>query len=242
MAYPLSYLKKYYQLKQQIEQYSERDRISILVIALSFLLALWFFAVFYPQKNAINAINQKIEGVKVQTESVRQKEVIINSMLSSPDTDKLIIHYGELAKKRTALESKFLSYSKRYINSRDLAKLLHDMLEQTFGVTIVDFSTVTPPPVPPVQPVTPQAPVDQTTAQSTPVALVYEPIHYRLVLRGTYFSIMNYLKRLESLEWRLYWDKFDYSVTNYPEGNVAIDFYTLKPPSAAKSVQQGVSQ
>ena len=236
----MSYIKKYYQIKKQIDHLSDRDRISLLAITLCVLFALWFLVLYLPQTNSIQAVNLKIEGIEIQTATIKQKELLIQSLVSSPDTGKLISHFKQLTQERSNLEKQFSRYSKRYISRRDLAKLLHEMLQQTFGVVIADFATVPQPMVPP--PAQPTSTEIAATAQPVTVPLTLEPIHYRLVLRGQYFSIMNYLKRLEGMSWRLYWDKLDYSVTEYPEGVAAIEFYTLKPQNTVNSTQRGVNQ
>ena len=51
---------------------------------------------------------------------------------------------------------------------------------------------------------------------------------YTLTLKGNYFSILNFLKRLEQLKWQLYWDRLQYQVDNYPEATVTVEFYTLR--------------
>ena len=240
MNHSISYLKKYYQIKLRIEQLSERDRVSALVIALSVLFGLWFLAIYHPQKNSIGAINQQIQEVEIQTSVIRQKQSAIQTLLGSADTEKLILLLKELTSEMSDIDNKFSRYRQRYISSRDLGKLLHDMLDQTFGVTIVDFATVVQINPPQTQPITPKTPPAQAT--TVKVSPTLENIYYRLVLRGQYFSIMNYLKRLEGLGWGLYWDKFDYSVKNYPDGIAVIEFYTIKPKANSNIAQQGGSQ
>ncbi|WP_075185703.1 hypothetical protein [Teredinibacter haidensis] len=49
----------------------------------------------------------------------------------------------------------------------------------------------------------------------------------QITLEGGYFSVVNYLQKLESLPWKLYWDFIEYDVKQYPKATVTIEVYTL---------------
>lgn len=236
MDYSRVLFKPYYQTKLKIDRLTERDRALLLFIILATLFGFWFFIPYALQTNHLKQTGQQIAEVKAQTGALNQKKQVIEVLAMSPDTKGLMGHYQELIVKKKSLEQKALSYSRRYISSKDLANLLHDLLKQANGVQIVEFSTET-------QTVAIN-PVPESEGASKPVSqsLAVLPTHYRLVLRGGYFPIMNYLKRLEELSWRLYWDKLDYTVTHYPEGLVTLSFYTLKPGAFAPVVQPGGEQ
>lgn len=227
------YAKQLYQLKQKITHLSERDKVLLLFITVIILFTFWFLVIWEPQTNSINELNQKTEKVQGQIDALTQKKMIISILISNPNTAGIIKHFNELTTKLAKLNKEITRYNERYISSRNLAKLLHDMLKQTLGVTIDDFSTV-PPPIAPIT-TTPQTP----PAQIPVVPLSLQATHYRLIIRGTYFPIMNYLQHLEQLPWQLYWDKFDYTVTTYPEGIATVEFYTLKPQNTQLIVTPG---
>lgn len=50
---------------------------------------------------------------------------------------------------------------------------------------------------------------------------------------GNYFAVIRYLKSLENLEWKIYWDKLDYKVVAFPRARITLEVFTL-------STQQGV--
>ncbi len=49
----------------------------------------------------------------------------------------------------------------------------------------------------------------------------------KLTLSGDYFSLRDYLKQLEQLKWRFFWQTFDYQLTEYPKGKLIIEMYSL---------------
>ena len=44
---------------------------------------------------------------------------------------------------------------------------------------------------------------------------------------GSYFSVLNYLKTLEQMPIEIYWEYFNYHVTNYPEAEVVLRIHTV---------------
>ncbi|GLX77874.1 MSHA biogenesis protein MshJ [Thalassotalea insulae] len=49
----------------------------------------------------------------------------------------------------------------------------------------------------------------------------------RVTLSGDYFSLRDYLKQLEQLDWTFFWQTFDYQLTEYPKGKLVIEMYSL---------------
>lgn len=44
---------------------------------------------------------------------------------------------------------------------------------------------------------------------------------------GDYFATMQYLKTIESLKWKIFWDKFEYKVLQYPNAEITLYLHTL---------------
>ncbi len=233
MDYSLVFLKKLYQTNRDIERLSERDRALLLFIIAVVSFGLWFYVPHYFQTKSLESTQEQIRIAQAQQNTILVKKMQIESLVGTPDTEKLLTLHKELTAEVEALEQKILSYSHRYISGTDLAKLLHDMTKKTDGVKIVDLSTaaINQPDVSSTE-----KPVDP---QTTPLV---EKTYYRLVLKGGYFAILDYLRRLEELSWRLYWDKFDYVVSEYPQGVVTISFYTLKEVTSQPANKAGSNQ
>lgn len=49
----------------------------------------------------------------------------------------------------------------------------------------------------------------------------------RIEFDGDFASTLNYLKTLEGLEWKFFWDTIDYQVDEYPVSSVAITVFTI---------------
>lgn len=49
----------------------------------------------------------------------------------------------------------------------------------------------------------------------------------RVEFDGDYMSTLNYLRELESLEQKFFWDSFEYNVIEYPRARISIQVFTL---------------
>lgn len=49
----------------------------------------------------------------------------------------------------------------------------------------------------------------------------------RITVTASYPGLVDYLKRLDSLKWRIYWQMLEYKVSRYPKGELTLEVYTL---------------
>ena len=49
----------------------------------------------------------------------------------------------------------------------------------------------------------------------------------RIKLSGRYFQLRDYLRQLEQMRYRFFWQRFDYQLTEYPVSEVEIELYSL---------------
>ena len=248
MSMMSTYKKGFYQLRLYINQQSEQDRIITLSATLLIILFLWYLLLYGPMSDQLELSLQKIAELQKSSAELMQKKKIFESVLSDPNTSSLMARHQELVQQIKNIATQTRQYNHRYINQKDLYILLHDLLKQTMGVAIVDFSTIPTPIVnPPHNNQTngqeqPNTEATQNSASTSSQRDMITPSHYRLVIKGTYFPIMNYLHRLEQLRWNLYWDKFDYVVQTYPDAIATIEFFTLRPETKKPGASLGGKQ
>lgn len=51
--------------------------------------------------------------------------------------------------------------------------------------------------------------------------------HLSLQVDGGYFAVLDYLRRLEKLPWRLFWNEMELQVQEHPRSEVRLTLYTL---------------
>ena len=224
MTYNISSMHQLYQWRQKIEKLSERERALALLMVLALLIGLWYLAVYSRQLQAKKEMDAKIITVQAQIQTSEAKRAQLLALIQVPLTAELIGQYTRLLAELKSLETNMHNYQQHSIGEKDLSKLLHDILMKTTGVSILDFTTIEN------TVHLNQKPTEPSGLKTTQVMdnnLKHK--NYRLVLKGSYFQIMLYLKRIEALNWKLYWDRFNYIVTDYPDAVATLEFYTLRP-------------
>lgn len=95
-----------------------------------------------------------------------------------------------------------------------ITTLLRSLLsEQAQGLRLVSIKNE------PVKPI-------NTDDSSTAKTLLYE--HAATIeLAGRYNDLHDYLSILEQSDWQLFWDKLDYSVSEYPESKIVLRVHTV---------------
>jgi MSHA biogenesis protein MshJ len=223
-------------LRMKIDRLSIRERIILLVMSLLVIFLSWSYLLYFPQQRWIVDMNSLTQREKEQAEALKRRQELVQNLKADTSIMKLMQKFTQLQAESREFDKQQARYSHRYIGEQELAKLLYSMLEKTGTVTIEHFATVDYTSGVPAKGIQEDGQVATVPAATTPAPVGAPPlpvqrVQYNLTLKGDYFSIMEYLRRLEQLKWELYWDKMDYRVQDYPQGEATIQFYTLKPTS-----------
>jgi len=98
-----------------------------------------------------------------------------------------------------------------------MAKLLEQILARSHGLQLVKIESL------------PRALAVEETASTnvkTLGAIVYKH-GVRIEVTGRYFDIINYLKALEALPWKVYWGQVALETEQYPTSKLTLVIYTL---------------
>lgn len=90
----------------------------------------------------------------------------------------------------------------RLISMQKANKILQDLLTTRYHLVLLQFQNVPP----------------KTGSLERDIIIK---------LQGSYFSVMNYLQAIEKLEWRVFWDRLEYNVIQYPIAEVTLQIHTF---------------
>lgn len=105
------------------------------------------------------------------------------------------------------------------VSPQEMAKLVEQMLTRNRGLELVKLENL------PAMPVGQDAP--RAGASSTPADVVVYRHGMRVEFRGRYFEIVEYLKALEGLPWKVFWGEVTLETEKYPLSKVSLVIYTL---------------
>lgn len=243
-----------------VDRLSLRERVLLLLGSCAVIWVIWNYLLYQPQKRANEKIIQETLELETATQALDQKRMSIERMIQDNTVLRLFVKYRFLQNALHRLDEQIARYEQRFIGEKELGNLLYSLLKQTPGVSIEKFSNVelsedqSPESIEPASlggVVLQTLPASAASSSSSSANATKSPAitsasnlgiptdrtQYTLKLQGDYFAILNYLQRMEQLEWQLYWDKLDYEVLNWPQAAATIEFYTLRPVDGMDDAQ-----
>ncbi len=202
-------------MKEKLQQYRERiDAMQLRERAL--LLCICLVGVYFL-----------IETVALQPtlqQQERQKEAIIDwelqldvlrertGMLSEPPADESLDLRDQLAD----LEEQLRDQLGTLLKPSQAVEVLEQVLGQEHDLKLIEVEAVS-------RPLTGLEFEGQAELAISDIGR-YE---LRLELEGSYLGTLRYLRALEALPWKFFWESVEYEVIEYPLARVTLEIYTL---------------
>jgi MSHA biogenesis protein MshJ len=130
---------------------------------------------------------------------------------------------GKLAK----IDNQLVLLTTDLISPSEMREALLKLLELEPGVSLLSFELIGAKPLLNLV-------GDQSDDETSIIAPTSEQLGLNLYkhgikikLSGKYFQLRNYLRHLEQLSWKFFWQNFKFEVKEYPQGEVNITIYSL---------------
>lgn len=131
-----------------------------------------------------------------------------------------------LRQQRESLEQELAVLTERlgeqttdFVPPEEMTELLTRLLQEQSGLELVRVVALAPQPI---------GGTAQPGARPASGGVVYRH-RFVVELRGSWASTLGYLRRVEALPWRVFWERLAYDVVEYPEANVTLEIHTLNP-------------
>ncbi len=201
-------------LMDRIDAMALRERVLVMLALLGLIALLWDILFMQPLDKArktltpqvaalrtdLSRINSSIEEVALQTEEDP------NSKLTA-DLDQNRLRIAELNRQLGGL-------TQGMIAPEEMVEVLKQVLARTAPLQLLSLRSLPP------EPLTALVPGEILPTQ------VYRH-GVELELEGSYLDVLAFLKGMEALPWRFYWDRLDLEVSAHPLVGVKITAGTL---------------
>jgi MSHA biogenesis protein MshJ len=199
-------------LARRFDALTLRERVLVSAGVLTLLFMFWEMALMQP----LDAHKARLAAELSDLQSG------IAASAEAATTDPLQLGINERASLRDqikATDAKLASTAGGLIPPQRMIGVVRDVLSRQHGLKLVSLQNLGARPLAP--------PTDGTTLESGPYV---HPVV--VVVEGSYFDVLAYLRALEALPWRFYWKTFDLSTTQYPTNRVRIELSTLSMDKA----------
>lgn len=221
-------LEKTAHLRNRFDSLTLRERVMILVLMLAILVGAWFNLLWYPQSVLQQQLKSDIEEIDSQ---VQLLDTRLGGLVRQAERDPNEQIKQELAKLKrfiAEMEGQIKGTTAALIEPREMARLLEQMLLSNDALQLVRLSTLKTEPL--IGGGEADAGADAAPAIDDPDGVAEKNIYrhaFVVEFEGSYLAVLNYLRTLENLPGRFFWDGIELTVTEYPMARVKLQLHTL---------------
>ncbi|MBR9788201.1 MAG: type 4a pilus biogenesis protein PilO [Vibrionaceae bacterium] len=200
-------------LEERFGEMSVREKVLIALCGLVTVVMLLFTLVLEPKLNQINNNEKQLNSLKQTNQKTEIDILRIQAQLKKDPNAEIDLEVSGLLAESQRLSQQLSEIIEHLITPSQMAGLLEQVLEQQTGIHLVSLQTL------------PSEPISDDKEVSQYSGYYVHPV--RMEVTGDYFSIANYLSKLEKLPASYYWRSFHYKVDKYPKATLVLEVYTL---------------
>lgn len=205
----------------RLDALSLRERgivfVAVMVVLYAIAANLLFPPLYAEQdklKKQLTAKRSQIQLFEVEIQAALAKSALDPD---APNRAKL----ADLERRLQALDRSLATVTARLVPSRDMARLVEQILARNRRLEIIRIESL---PAEPLQGVT--APVAGQKPGRGGALMAYRH-GMRIELKGGYLDLLAYLREVENLPWKMFWGEVTLQVEQYPVSRLVLHVYTL---------------
>lgn len=210
------------QWADRLDRRSLRERVLLVVVVLVVGVFCIDALFLHPRANKRRLLNEQVAGLRVTiAELDRQAEAIKVRAAEDPDRESRA-KQQQLKAELAALDERLGALTVDLVSPQEMAEVLKDLLSRQNGMRLVSLENLPPEELLPAPEKNPDG---EEPADVERINLYRHPVH--IVVSGTYLQALGYLREIETLPRKLFWDNLEITVGDYPETEISLTVYTL---------------
>ena len=223
----MSLKERWENISQSMNTRVIRERILIAVSLWLIIYLIWDFFIYGPIAENRENLTARYEAVGTEIKRLSAEEqVFVKALANDPNVAKKR-EVMRLEKELESLDAELEKLAVGLIAAEKLPEVLRDVLISNNSLTLLGMQTL---PVEKLQLSSGLKSQDEEEylVDDSPQEIVGVYKHSVSVsFEGNYFSVVEYLHKLEGLQWKIYWDYLDYKVDTFPKAKITLEVFTL---------------
>lgn len=211
---------KFGAIADRIDAMSVRERGLIFIAVMVVLYLIAYNVVFGPMRAEQRRLEQDL---RAKQEQIRAADLQIGALFSPDGKDANAANRAKieaLTQQVKELDSQMDRMTAGVVTPKEMAKLVEQMLIRNKNLELVRLEALAPTPI--------DGEVSAAPVSGPAGANVTVYRHgMRVEFKGRYFDIVEYLKALEGLQWKVFWGEVSLQSDKYPISKVSVVIYTL---------------
>ncbi|EOD6260416.1 type II secretion system protein GspM [Vibrio parahaemolyticus] len=200
-------------LEERFGDMSAREKMLVALCGFVTVVMLLFTLVLEPKLNQISNNERQLSNLKQSNQKTEIDILRVKAQLKKDPNADIDLEISNLLTESQHLSMQLSQIIEHLVTPSQMAGVLESVLEQQSGIHLVSLQTL------------PSEPITEDKEASQYSGYYVHPV--RMELTGDYFSIANYLNKLESLPASYFWCSFSYKVEEYPKAKLVLEVYTL---------------
>ncbi|HCG8623018.1 type II secretion system protein GspM [Vibrio parahaemolyticus] len=200
-------------LEERFGDMSAREKMLVALCGFVTVVMLLFTLVLEPKLNQISNNERQLSNLKQSNQKTEIDILRVKAQLKKDPNADIDLEISNLLTESQHLSMQLSQIIEHLVTPSQMAGVLESVLEQQSGIHLVSLQTL------------PSEPITEDKEASQYSGYYVHPV--RMEITGDYFSIANYLNKLESLSASYFWRSFSYKVEEYPKAKLVLEVYTL---------------
>ncbi len=210
-------MKMWLQLQARFNALSLRERILVALAITAVIFMLWNVLLLAPQHARQTALNLEMQSIQQKFDAQTQEVTVLAALSRAGFGGESAQQLAKLEKQNEELKTELSELVDGFAPADELLSVLQDVLEESSKLTILRVESLPP------EELKFSVPGSSGVIETSGV-LKHTVV---LTLESNYQALYRYLRALEELPWRFYWDSLSYTVSGYPLGLIELRVSTL---------------
>lgn len=219
---------------EAFERVSEREQKIVMATASIVIFMMFFMLVIEPNILQANSDKEAYVSVTDINEKVeRQIKATLDSKYEDPN-DALRKALKRLKEKEVLLDTRISALTKALVDPKNMVYILKSVLSESKGIELISLENL------PSEDIyfsndksveedkknTIDDLLESEKSTDNNAGIIYKHA-LEVVVEADFQSMIDYLERLDQIEWKVFWQDLSYEVKEYPKGQLKIKIYTL---------------
>jgi len=199
----------------KLDELSLRERVIVTVAVLYVLSMVWQSFLMEPiiqeEKRLIAQLTDKRDQLQTLTDQFVR---LMNPQDPNADNRKKL---DRLRPQVNTNKQEVIDATAQLVSPEAMPQILRAVLKKSAGLTLMELNGLGS---------TPLVTAEKQETQNNDLISVFKH-GMQIVFEGDYFQTLDYIRKLENLEWGFFWDQVNFEMKEYPQASTTITLYTL---------------
>lgn len=201
-------------LLDRIDGLSLRERVLVLLASLALIAVLWDSVLMRPVDRSRKRLEPEVGALRAEVERLDHAITELATQRSVDPNAELMAQVKHERAAITDLDRQLGGLTSALIAPEQMVQVLDRVLDRSKPLDLVALRSL------PAEPLASLVP-----GEALPSRIFRHGVE--IELEGTYLDLLAYLRALDQLQWRFYWQTLELDVTAHPRLRVKLTAYTL---------------